>query len=160
MEDNKSEQLNPRIKKVPIGIRSLREITIYPLSMADQMELINVVSKAIAGFYKEGPTKTDTEAALFIIDNIKTNFVKVLNLVTDSEELGSDVLKELSNEQTVEIIDSIYEMNFGIVTKKVQDLLEKTKVNQLLRRSSAMSLGDTLNTDLSTSSEGASEKED
>ncbi len=41
-------KINPQIMEIEIGIREMRKIKIYPLSMSDQLGLTNMISTAIA----------------------------------------------------------------------------------------------------------------
>ena len=48
-------QINPQITDVTIGVRSLRSLTIYPLSMSDQLKTTDLIKQAVAGFFdREG----------------------------------------------------------------------------------------------------------
>ena len=42
-----TDRLNPQVAEVEIGVRNLRKITIYPLSIADQLSTTDLVSEAI-----------------------------------------------------------------------------------------------------------------
>lgn len=165
--DDKNEQLvtmdaiNPQIAKCPLGIKKLRQITIYPLSVRDQMNLSGIIVEGISEFYKDGEEKSDVQVAVFVSEFIKNKLEDILKFVVDEEEVGDcDVFAEMTNLQAVMIVEVIFNINYGNIVKKVKDLIKTAKGAFLSTRSSATSLNDTPNTDSETSSEEASEKEE
>ena len=46
------KDLNPQIVDVEIGIRSLRKITLYPLSVTDQLKMSDLITKASAAVFE------------------------------------------------------------------------------------------------------------
>jgi hypothetical protein len=157
----KLDVINPKVKSVTIGIKTLRDIKIYPLSVRDQLNISDIIVNGIKDFYADGMIKSEAAVASWLIDLIQNNVSKIIEFVTDKEEIGdSDIFAELTNEQLVELVDIIYEANFGAVSKKVKDLLNKIKEQFLSRRSSAKLSEDTHSTDLKTSSGNLSEKGD
>ena len=42
----KVQDVNPQVKSIKLGVRTLRKITIYPLSVADQLELTDMITEA------------------------------------------------------------------------------------------------------------------
>ena len=114
------EKLNPQITDVEIGVRNLRKITIYPLSMGDQLKLTDLIIKAITDQVGDGGG-ADLSVA-FIVKVIHENIGKILTMVSDEKET---VLDELSNLQAIEIADIIFDVNYGSVAKNFKSLSEK-----------------------------------
>ena len=140
------EKINPRVKVTTIGIRALREIPVYPLSVMEQLNLSNVISDAIAEFFAAKGQLTTNKLELkteniefvkMIIDILKTNIIRIIKLTTDEE--GEDVLKEMTNDQLADYIDILYQDNYGKIVKKVTDLIqglpeEKIPVEEILAK--------------------------
>ena len=103
--------LNPKIETIQIGVRSLREIKIFPLSMADQMEMSDLITKGLQAFFG-GTDFTDIAFVELILNLLKENINKILNLITDEEDRPEDsFLKEMTNDQAVELAEKNYRMN-------------------------------------------------
>ena len=80
-ENNEEKKLNPQIVDVEIGIRSLRKITIYPLSMADQLKLTDIIVQAAMATMADG--KEDMAVPTFILQMLQENVGKILSMATD-----------------------------------------------------------------------------
>ena len=117
-------KLNPQITSVEIGIRELREITVYPLSLSDQISLSKIIAGA-ASEYVNSEDQSDMAFAAFISKAINENLANILTLVTD--EKGGTILGEITNTQAVNIAEILYEVNYGGVIKNVRSLMEKVK---------------------------------
>lgn len=116
--------MNPQICTVQVGVKSLREVTIYPLSMADQFKMTDLLSEEINNFvgtdFKE---LTDLEMIEMVIDAVKRNLEKILKYVLDEKESVS--FKEITNTQFTEIATKIYDVNFDVLAKNLKALKEK-----------------------------------
>uniref|UniRef100_A0A6H1Z8G5 Uncharacterized protein n=1 Tax=viral metagenome TaxID=1070528 RepID=A0A6H1Z8G5_9ZZZZ len=156
-EKNDLERLNPQIMDVEIGVRSLRKITIYPLSMADQFKLSDIVTKAIEEHMSAG--KEDIALVAFILNLLKSNIGRILEMATD-EKIGSALLKEMTNMQAATIAQIVYDVNFGEVAKNMGGLLEKVKKLFLSGRPLPPSVNDTEDIASITSLDEVSEKEE
>lgn len=120
-----NQKLNPQIRKVQIGVRELKEITIYPLSMADQMKMVDVIRVVfdeVAKFADETENAPMTIANT-IIEQIKQNLPELLKHVTDDEV----PLDDMTNYQFTTIVGHIYKDNFEDAGKNVTNLVEKMK---------------------------------
>ena len=121
MPENEEKKLNPQITDVEIGVRNLRKITVYPLSMSDQLKLTDLITKSVT----EQLAKADGgELSLvsFIIKMLQENIGKIITMVTDED---AKVLDEISNSQAVEIADVLFDVNYGTVAKNFKSLSEK-----------------------------------
>ena len=114
------ERLNPQITDVEIGIRNLRKIKVYPLSMSDQLKLTDMVTKSAT----EQMAKGDGDIAIvsFVLQLIQENLSKIITMVTDEK---ADVLEDMSNSQAVEFADVLFEVNYGAVVKNFKSLSKK-----------------------------------
>jgi len=148
------KRLNPEITTVTVGVKELKEITVYPLSMADQLRMTNLITEAIRMFFKKPEAFSDIEFAAFLADTIKDNLEEVLKLVTDE---GTASLSDITNNQAVAMAEIIYDVNFGSLVKKVKSLLEKVKEQFPSGRPSLTSLGGMADIDLKTSTDEAGE---
>lgn len=121
MSEN-DQRLNPQIAEVEVGIRNLRKIKVYPLSMADQIKLTDTITKAIAEQLASA-SGSDIAVISFITNLIKGNIGTILTMTTDED--GEQLLGELTNLQTAGIAETIYEVNYGVVAKNFKSLFGK-----------------------------------
>jgi len=151
MPENEERKLNPQIVDVEIGIRSLRNITIYPLSMADQLKLTDVIVQAAMASVNGGQ---DMAVPTFILQMLQENVAKILSMVTDEDE---KLMSDISNLQAVAIADVLFEVNYGAVAKNFKSLSEKLKAMFQPERPLPQSVNGT-DTGLKTSTESPTEK--
>ena len=148
---------NPQITEVTVGVRNLRTITLYPLSMADQMSVTDLISKALSAFASRGEEDNEMEFIALLVGLVKENILKILEMVTD--EKGEDLAKELTNVQSAEIAEIIYDVNFGEMLKNAQSLVEKVKTAFPSTRPLPTSVSSTADIDLKTFTESRTERE-
>ena len=122
--NNEMEVLNPDIQEVTVGVRKLRKITLYPLSVVDQMKVTDLFQEALGAFLANKEAGDLQFVALFIAI-IKTNLAKVLALVIEPEEDSEKLLTEITNNQLTVIANVLYEMNYALISKNVSGLLKK-----------------------------------
>jgi len=118
------KKINPQIADLEIGIRNLRTIKIYPLSLGDQLEMTDLITETAQKFFasrEEIETKNDMDFAQFFVSILRDNIKKILGLITDE----TDIMKEISNIQTVDLANLIYEMNYAESIKNAQSLFKK-----------------------------------
>jgi len=123
MSENEQRKINPQITEVEIGIRDLRNIKIYPLSMADQLSLTNLISEAIGVFVAKEDGE-DIAVVAFLLELVRENIGRILTMITDEDD---KLLKDISNLQAAAIAELVYETNFGVVLKNFKSLFEKAK---------------------------------
>jgi len=169
-----SNKLNPQIQTLEIGVKSLKEVTIYPLSMADQFHLSDIISKAVSKYSKpdepqkdadepsqdeqqDNTPKTEVEVFRAIMTLVEENLITILDLVTDDEVQIS--LNDLTNPQFADLCTIIYEENFDNAAGKLLSLFNKTKTLLKSKRlQQKSSLKPAINTN--TSSDSHSEMEE
>ena len=119
------KKINPQIREVNIGIRELRSISIYPLSMADQMKMVDLIKGIFGSVYEvtQKDAVSSVEIADVVIEKIKEHLPKLLQYVTDEEIF----LEELTNFQFTEIVGHVYKDNFEDASKNVKGLVESMK---------------------------------
>lgn len=160
--EGRMKNINPQIREVEVGIRNLRKIKIYPLSMADQLNLSDNVSSVLSSFFalsETGVEETDVEFVAFFVNLIKDNIKEVLKLVALDEDVES-LSKELTNNQTSEIVGIILEDNFADPVKNLKGLFEKAREGSQSKRQLQPSADTMEDIDLNTSSKEASKKEE
>ena len=122
--ENELSVLNPDIQELVVGIRKLRRIKIYPLSVVDQLKITDIVQEAIGIFLANKESNDVAFVALFIA-LIKTNASKILSLVIDPDENPDKILEEMTNNQLSEFGTILYQVNYEIISKNVSGLLKK-----------------------------------
>lgn len=116
--------MNPQITTVQIGVKSLREITLYPLSMADQFQMTELISEEINNFTgTDFGELSDVETVEMVFDVVKRNLIKILSFVTDENETVA--FEEITNTQLVDIATKVYEVNFDVFAKNWKTLKQK-----------------------------------
>lgn len=154
------EKLNPQISEVPIGVRELEPLTIYPLSMADQEALTDIVQQSLNAFFS-GEDKSDMAMATFVLEVVKQNLPKILKMITDAntDTKVKALMREITNEQAIAIGQVVYRINYETLLKNVNSLLERVSAVSPARRPSPPSLNDTPDTESKTSPDEVSETE-
>lgn len=147
--------MNPQIQSMEIGIRNIRAVTIYPLSMADQFKLSDIVTDAMKE-YGTDDTSSDVEIFEVIMGTIQENLIAILDLITDPNEHIK--LDELTNTQFSELCELIYSTNYDTAIVKFKSLFEKAKKVFQSKRQLPKSSSE-LVTDTNISSDTTSEKE-
>ena len=119
--------LNPQIRTVSIGTRELREVTIYPLSMADQFKMTDLIVDAVSQFAAVNPDELNDAAVVRVMVNlIEDNLQDLFTLILDEDEKVE--FSELTNDQFSDIVAIVYEVNYEGSIKKFQDLVGKVKM--------------------------------
>ena len=120
-----NQKLNPQIRTVNIGVKELRPITIYPLSMGDQTKMVSLLKNILTKIMErnDDPDSNDIVIADLVIQELEENLPILLKYVTD-EEINLD---NLTNYQFTEIVGHVYKDNFEDASKNVKSLVEKTK---------------------------------
>lgn len=128
-----TDKLNPKRKEFEIGKREIRTIEILPVSIADQFKLSDLINEGIQAFTKLQESSDDKAFIAKILDIVRKNLDRILELVVEDKPSDSKSLKfwkkrtildDITNEQAFEIAQIIYEMNYAVLLKKVKDLLE------------------------------------
>jgi hypothetical protein len=128
MPDNTdSNNINPQVRRVDIGKRTLRKISIYPLSLADQLSLTEMITAAIEAFFKTNPDESDESMVQFVsfmLELIKENIDKILEMITDE---GKEVLNDITNAQLMDIAEVVYRDNYEGPVGKAMSLFERER---------------------------------
>ena len=152
-------KLNPDIKKLDVGVKTLRTVDILPLSMADQGKMTEIIAEAMATFLQHDmDSLKDLQVVTVMVKLIKDNIEKMLPLVLDD---GVTVtLEELTNNQFSQLVDYIFEVNYEGIIGNFQKLAEKVRKVLPRQKSSPESASASPSTDWRISSEGVIPKED
>jgi len=156
------DRLNPQITEFDIGNRSLRSITLYPMSLKDEKLFGDVIQNALQKYFEQKVSEKEEELIGFIdflLKLIEKNLIKILGFITD-EEKPKKIFEEMTNYQLSELVKSIYEKNFEEPSKNVESLLGTIKSMFLSGRLLPPSLSDTDSTISVTSMPEVSETED
>jgi hypothetical protein len=138
--------LNPQITEIEIGVKTLRKVSIYPLSLADQGKMARTLSTVFQGVMEslshlsEEPEESDgsvgtiekvasqlanLDIAESIVNIIQENLEAVLKLVVaDGEQISTE---ELTNEQFYNLVEIIYEVNYEKTSKNFLALIKRAR---------------------------------
>jgi len=160
------QNLNPQIRTVEIGIRILRNIKIYPMSMADQAKFTDLLQEAITLFLEQAPGgKLSDEIIVPLLGKmgklVGENSKEFIKLVVDEEEIKADEFYgQVTNTQMSVIIKHIVADNFEEPSKNALSLFQTIKSLFQWERPSPTFLNDMGNTVSDISTEEPGEKED
>jgi hypothetical protein len=153
--ENELAMLNPQVKEVTVGIKKLKKIKIYPLSIHDQSEMTGIISTSLVQLFSLKDAD-NLKIITFVKDILQENLSKILEYITDE---GADLMKSISNSQAIEIAEVVYDVNYGSLEKKTKMFLKKIGGMFQSATLSPQSSETTLNTPSITSSEEAIETE-
>jgi len=109
-----------------VGTKELREVTLYPLSMADQFKMTDAVVNVFKQFEELRPAElNDSAIVVAVISLIEENIQTILELIIDEEEKLE--FSEFTNLQFSLLVEIIYEVNYADTIKKFQDLVGRIK---------------------------------
>ena len=138
------KNLNPQITDVDVGVRDLRIVKIYPLSLKDEKLFADVFQQTLKKYFEQTIDEGDEEQISRFVGEIlkliEENFIKILGLVTD--ENGQELFDSLTSMQASQIVMAIYRTNFEEPLKNAEGLLNKVKTLFQLRRPSQPFLSD------------------
>jgi len=171
MPEKKTKQVkladvNPQVKSVKIGIQHLRKVSIFPLSVADQLNMTDLITDAVGQFFAmeaekavEGPP---VEFIVFMLELLKSNIGELVTKIT-AEDDSDKVLSEMTNDQLSNVVEIVYRENFERPLAKIVGLFQKDQTETaelILEKLQQQSAGPTVDTDSNTSSEEATGKEE
>lgn len=115
--------LEPKVEKMVVGVRELKEITIFPLSYGDMKKFTDKISEVIKDFTeKQDEGEENTLATVkAILDMIEENIVEISIMCC---EYPLDT-RNVTGEQIVEFCEKVYDLNFEGASKKFQSLKAK-----------------------------------
>ena len=131
-ERAEDKKLNPQIRTVDVGKKDLREVSIYPLSMMDQMSLSDLISEGLSAFFEvhgDNMDQIDPKFIAFAIGLIKKNIGKVADAVTGE---GEEILGDITNLQLSEIVEIVYKENYDTPVKNVLSLFQGEEKEEFL----------------------------
>jgi len=158
MDDEK--RLNPDIRIIAYGKKELKDLTLYPLSIGDQFKVTEIITQVVQQLVvgaKEG-NLSDFIFMSAVMTALETNLGKVLTLISDiTEEEAAEVINTMTNSQLVDVVESVWDVDYEPALKKGKNLFERGKSvfgsKGLLQSSSSV----IPNTDLKISTEKATE---
>ena len=163
LDQHMSRLMNPRVRDVEVGIRTLRKIKLYPLSISDQFALSDTVTEGLQVYMKEAGDGTFSAAAVSkLIDMIRSKLPSMLKWLFPDEQ-SQKLLKELDNYQIATIAEHVFVDNYGEPVKKLASLFRKQQpmeTESALERLTQLSAGTTPATESNTSPDSATKKVD
>lgn len=158
-----AQKLNPSIHVTYYGKRELKPITIYPLSVGDQLKITDIIAGVIGDIADKQVVGGMNNYAYvnLILATIKDNINKLIPMVSDlKEEEVPEFLDNLTNDQLMEIVDIIWTNSYEPSVKKGQDLFARMRKLFPSKRSLQASSNGIQDTDSPTSLKPAGETED
>jgi hypothetical protein len=159
LEDHMSKLMNPRVRNIEVGIRTLRTVKMYPLSLPDQLDLNDMVVEGIQAYVSEaGETLTPKTIQTFV-NLFRKNIMRILGLLFPDED-AVKLQHDIDNQQLADIVEVAYTVNYGDPAKKLVSLFrgEKKEQESPMERLSRLSAETIQATDLTTSPSDITEK--
>ena len=153
VEKNENQKINPQITEIEIGVRDLRNLKIYPLSVADQMAASDIITEAVQQFFNTKDVDNSVDLAAFFIGTIQKNLARVIGLVTDLKKGEiANLYKDITNAQMSKLLHTVYDINYACIADDLKNALSLLMGNVLPKiitalpseRPSAMSASDTV----------------
>jgi ABC-type transport system involved in cytochrome c biogenesis ATPase subunit len=127
---DESRELNPQVIEFQIGLRDLRSIKVYPLSVGDQLKLTKIVTEAIALWVESNPneelTAESVSAIIALAQDRIHDILKIVFNMTKKRDIDA-ILEVMSNAQFSELIKIVYETNYQGPIKNVASLFNAPK---------------------------------
>lgn len=127
-----AEKLNPKCRKLIVGIRETSEVTFYPISAAYQLQMTELIASAwnsiaVMAQGNENKAISNLVVAKGISEAISKNAALIFTAATCGEHKGEELLDKMDLEQFADALDIITEMNYMGLTKKLPTLIGKWK---------------------------------
>jgi hypothetical protein len=154
--------LNPDIRELRIGVREYRNVTVYPLSVRDQLKTTSIVVGAVSTFfsaYENIDMIPETDFAMFISQLVSGNMDPIIKMALADEPADNDPLADMTNRQLEELVRIVYEVNYSFLSSLLTKAVEKMKMVLPSKKLSPMSAIDT-DTDPLSFIAGALKKEE
>jgi hypothetical protein len=158
-----SRLMNPRVREVEVGTRTLRKIKLYPLSLADQFSLSDSITEGLQVYVQEAGAEFSPQAASKIVELVRSKLPSLLKLIFCDEEPDA-LLKEFDNYQLATVAELVFNDNYGDPAKKLASLFrpksQTAQTESAMERLSQLSVGTTPATESNTSPDSATKKVD
>ena len=116
-------QMVPSFRTIVV-IKDPQERKVYPLSWSDTRKIQTLIYYCFSKVV-DSEIKDPVSIYQFIFETIYENLILVANLVLDGEDITGE---ELSAAQATELANIVYDMNFEIIVKNLQSLLQKASM--------------------------------
>ncbi|MDD2277361.1 MAG: hypothetical protein PHP56_12615 [Smithellaceae bacterium] len=119
-----------RPRKLSYGIRKVKTLDVWPLSIGDQGVLIQRIDEDMRKFFgRETGADGDSvvsnaDFAMFGVKLLRENLKEIVRLVTGKEESEVDsILSDMTNKQADALIQIVWEENYADIIKNRKGLL-------------------------------------
>lgn len=134
-----------RPRKLSYGIRKVKTLNVWPLSIGDQSALIQRIDEDLRRFFQKADQSVESEAdgsdvesdvkgkpsgtsnadfAMFAVKLLRENLKEIVRLVTGEKDSEVDqVLAEMTNKQADALIQIVWEENYSDILKNRKGLL-------------------------------------
>lgn len=127
---DETARLNPSVKEISYGKKTLFTLTVYPLSVGDQFKVTDMITEVVQKLVSIRNVDKISDLAFMtaIIGAIQKNIHKVLCLVSEiTEDESTKVIDLLTNEQLMDLAEIIWESSYEPALKKGMNLSERVK---------------------------------
>ena len=108
------KKLNPQITELEIGVRYLRKVKLYPLSLGDQLELSDIIQQGLAAFFQieQGNEESLATFTGHMFNLVRENIDHLIGLLVLDED-PKKVLFDITDAQIEEAVRIIYRVNYA-----------------------------------------------
>lgn len=119
-----NQDLMPIIREIQIGIEEVKEYKVYPLSVANFMELTEIIKEFIQAFIAEeaqaDSRKHDAEMFPVLLEIFGKHINKIIHMVI--RNAPEDITEQMTGAQLVGLAHIVYEANYEDILKNLKTL--------------------------------------
>jgi len=122
---------NPQIEEFEVGVRTLKTLHVYPLSVGQELKVSDIVSETLTQFFAQKVADIDEKVVRLFLDLFQKNLKQILTYILDLDELRTlnfnsidDLLNDITNEQLIDLYELVKEANFDRLIKNLKGPLK------------------------------------
>lgn len=127
------QRINPDIKRVEVGIETMRTVTVYPLSAGFNVKLAKGISDLLVDFFstkaiKMSDDEINQKVASLFVSLVQDNLYVIVEQAVRLDKAGYDsveqFMEDCSTSQFERIVEIVYEVNYKGIAGKVAGFLQ------------------------------------
>jgi hypothetical protein len=121
-------KLNPKIREIEYGKREIQVLPMYPLSMADQFKVADLIGNVLQTMDSFAQGVDDMSLFVSFVKEIEKNLTKIISLVADvGMEEAETITNKMTNDQFIIFAEIIWSVNYETSLKNGKSLIEKIR---------------------------------
>lgn len=121
-------KLNPKIREMEYGKREIQILPMYPLSMADQFKVADLIGNVLQTMDNFSQGVDDMSLFVSFVKEIEKNLTKIISLVADvGMEDAEAITNKMTNDQFIIFSELVWTVNYETSLKNGKSLIEKIR---------------------------------